>query len=154
MKKKYEAMFLFDPAVATDWDKIKAELDRLMERAEATVVVSGKWDERRLAYDIRGVKRAVYVLAYFEAEPSKIGPLERDVVLSESIVRCLVLGADHVSEEMMKEALASGGVRPADDGPPPRRRGDDREQSSGRAPAGEAVAAASQEQGPGEDERG
>ena len=117
MKKKYEAMFLFDPAVATDWDKIKAEVDRLMERSEAKVLFCGKWDERRLAYEIGGVKRAIYVLTYFEGEPAKMGTLERDTTLSEMIVRSLVVRADHVTEAQMKETLEAGAPRQMPEGP-------------------------------------
>ncbi len=101
--RKYEGMFLFDPAVATDWEAVQGELERLMKRAEARVIVMQRWDERRLAYEIRGRKRAVYALTYFEADPSKIGPLERDVQISEAILRCLVLKADHLTEDEMKE---------------------------------------------------
>ena len=122
--KKYEAMVLFDPAIATDWDKMKAEMDRLMERAGAKVLFSGKWDERRLAYEIRGVKRAVYVLTYFEAEPANIGTLERDMTLSEMIVRSLVVSAEHVSEAKMKETLEAGAPRPAPEGAYGRREGE------------------------------
>lgn len=101
--KKYEGMFLFDPAVTADWDAVQAELDRLMKRAEARVIVAQRWDERRLAYEIRGRKRAIYALTFFEAEPSKIGPLERDAQLSEAVLRCLVVDAGHLTEDEMKE---------------------------------------------------
>lgn len=104
--KTYEGMFLFDPAVTAEWEQAKAELDRLMGRAGATVIACGKWDERRLAYEISGHKRAMYVLAYFKAEADKIGGLERDAQLSEAVIRCMVLRADHVTEAAMKEALA------------------------------------------------
>ncbi|MEP0841811.1 MAG: 30S ribosomal protein S6 [Phycisphaerae bacterium] len=104
--KKYEGMFLFDPAVTADWDAVQAELGRLMKRAEARVIVMQRWDERRLAYEIRGRKRAIYALTYFEAEPGKIAGLERDAQISEAILRCLVLKADHLSEEEMKELAA------------------------------------------------
>lgn len=117
--KTYEGMFLFDPAVAAEWEQAKAELDRLMGRAGASVIVSGKWDERRLAYEISGHKRAMYVLAYFKAEADKISGLERDAQLSEAIIRCMILRADHMSEAAMKEALA-GPARvdvPTRDGP-------------------------------------
>ncbi|HOB73626.1 MAG TPA: 30S ribosomal protein S6 [Phycisphaerae bacterium] len=103
---KYEGMFLFDPAVTTDWEAVQAELERLMKRAEARVIVMQRWDERRLAYEIRGRKRAIYALTYFEADPSKIAPLERDAQISEAILRCLVLKADHLTEEEMKELAA------------------------------------------------
>ncbi len=146
MKKTYEAMFLFDPAAGTEWDKIKAEVDRLMGRAEAKVLFCGKWDERRLAYEIHGVKRAIYVLAYFEAETGKIDALERDTTLSEMIVRSLVVRADHVTEEQMKEAVASG-PRPAPEGPHDGRR------EGGWSDAPSAVGAGSEREEGGRAER-
>jgi len=142
LKRKYEAMFMFDPTAATDWDKIKAEVDRLMERAEAKVLLCGKWDERRLAYEIHGIKRAIYVLTYFEIEPSMISVLERDSGLSESIIRSLFVRADHVTEEQMKEALASGGLSPSPDAGPRFPRDEGGKDWSERRPAREPVVAA------------
>ena len=104
----YEGMFVFDPAVTNDWDSIQNEIGRLMKRAGARLIVSGEWDDRRLAYEIRGRKRGIYALTYFEAEPSKIGSMERDAQLSEAVLRCLVVRADHLTEDEMKEAVASG----------------------------------------------
>jgi len=121
-------MFLFDPALANDWDRVKAELDRLMDRAGARIIVCGKWDERRLAYEIRGFKRALYVLAYFEMEPAKIGPLERDAQLAESVIRCLIVRADHLTEEDMKKAMAGPAPPPGDFAPT----GGERESSPAR----------------------
>jgi len=102
----YEGMFLLDPAIKTDWEQIKGELDRLMDRAGARMIACGKWDDRRLAYEIRGRKRAVYALTYFEAEPDKIGGLERDVRLSEAVIRCLLMRVDHLNEEEMRNVVA------------------------------------------------
>ena len=142
MKRKYEAMFMFDPAAAIDWDKIKAEVDRLMERAEAKVLLCGKWDERRLAYEIHGIKRAIYVLTYFEIEPSMISVLERDAGLSESVIRSLFVRADHVTEEQMKEALAAGGMAPAPEAGSRFSRDEGGQDWSERRPAREPVVAA------------
>jgi small subunit ribosomal protein S6 len=114
----YEGMFLFDPAVTTDWEQIKAELDRLMARAGARMIACGKWDERRLAYEIRGWKRAVYALTYFEAEPDKIGGLERDVRLSEAVIRCLLMRVDHLSVDEMKQVVAESTQQGAPEVPP------------------------------------
>lgn len=102
----YEGMFLFDPASAIEWANVEAEMNRLMERAQARVVVMKRWDERRLAYEIRGRKRACYVLVYFRAPGDRIAGLERDVQLSEHILRCLILRVDHLEtdEEMIKAA--------------------------------------------------
>src|SRR5437016_3425158 len=96
-------MFLFDPTVTADWEAVKTELGRLLERAGARVIVLQKWDERRLSYEIRGRKRAIYALTYFEADPMKIADLERDVRLSEAVLRCMVAQANHLSDEEMHE---------------------------------------------------
>ena len=105
--KNYEGMFLFDPAVLTDWESVQKEVARLLERAGGQIVACSRWDERRLAYEIKGRKRGVYALTYFKAEPDRISGIERDVNLSESALRCLILRVDHMTDEEMKEAASS-----------------------------------------------
>ena len=102
--RTYEAMFLFDPSVGADQTKVQQEVERLMKRAGAEIIMSKKWDERKLAYEIKGRKRGCYVLTFFRADQDKITPLERDVELSESILRVLILKADHLTEEDMNKA--------------------------------------------------
>ena len=106
---QYEAMFLFDPTFGNSFERCESEIRRLMERAEAEVLFCKKWDERRLAYKIKGRKRGVYVLTYFKAPTDKILGLERDARISEDILRLLVLRADGVTHEMMEEACAARG---------------------------------------------
>ena len=100
----YEALMLFDPAFASDQDNIRKEVDRLLERAGAQLIAMHRWDERKLAYEIKKRKRGVYVLIYMRAPAQSIAPLERDVGLSEGVLRALVLRADHVTEEKMQIA--------------------------------------------------
>ncbi len=104
----YEAMFIFDPAAASNLESVQAEVDRIMTRAEAEVIVTRRLEERRITFEIEGRKRGLYVLTYFRAEGPKIGPLERDVRLSESILRALILRADHVTEEVMHNVTLGG----------------------------------------------
>jgi len=101
-------MFLFDPAAGSTLESVQTEVDRLMTRAEAEVIVTRRLEERRLAFEIDGRKRGLYVLTYFRAEGPKIGPLERDIRLSEPILRALILRADHVTEEIMQNVTLGG----------------------------------------------
>jgi small subunit ribosomal protein S6 len=110
----YEGMFLFDPAVAVEWSNVEAEVNRLIGRADGQLVACKRWDERRLAYEIRGRKRACYVLTYFRAPGDRIAALERDVQLSENILRCLVLRVDHLTDEEMKAAAEKAPEPPSD----------------------------------------
>ena len=109
---QYEAMFLFDPTFGATFENCEAEIRRLMTRAEAEILLCQRWDERRLAYKIKGRKRGVYVLVYFKAPTDKITPLERDAQLSEQILRLLVLRADGLTLEMMQQAAAARAESP------------------------------------------
>lgn len=112
---QYEGMFLIDPTFGASFENCEAEIKRLMERAEAELVFCKKWDERRLAYHINGRKRGVYVLTYFKAKPDKIVSLERDVKLSEDILRVLVLRANEITPEAMEKAMTMGAPQPEED---------------------------------------
>lgn len=130
--RTYEAMFLLDPALATDWPAAEAEVNRILSRAEAKVIGVKNWGERKLAYQIGQHKRGLYVLIFFEASPEKIVGLERDVQLSERALRVLVVRRDEMTPEKIEKALAADppprapvrgeewGSRPVRSGPPGR----------------------------------
>jgi ribosomal protein S6 len=92
-------MFLLDTAAVRDWAGIEEELRRLCGRIGANLLVAVKYDERKLAYEIKKRKRGTYVLAYFEADPEKLSEMERDIRLSEVVLRALLIRKDQLSEE-------------------------------------------------------
>ena len=102
---QYEGMFLFDPTFGGTFENCEKEIKRLIDRAGGEIILCRKWDERRLAYRIEGRKRGVYALTYFKAPPDKIRGLERDVKLSEDVLRVLVLSAKDVTPEAMERAF-------------------------------------------------
>ena len=100
VKKLYEAMFLIDSAeAAKDWDGIIDLITKMLNKIDAQVVLLKKWDERPLAYAIKRCTRGTYILSYFKADGRKITELERDVLLSERVMRALILRVDHLTEE-------------------------------------------------------
>lgn len=114
--KQYEAMFLFDPTFGTSYENCEAEIRRLIvDRAGGEIIFCRKWDERRLAYKLKGRKRGVYVLVYFKAPQERVGPLERDAELNENILRVLVLTAEGMTPELMEKAASSRGEEPGDE---------------------------------------
>jgi small subunit ribosomal protein S6 len=101
-------MFLVDSALAaSDWDGINAAIKKILKKAKVKVLYMKKWDERKLAYDIKRVSRGTYILCYFKAPGSVIHQIERDVQLSEKIVRALILRADHISEKDIEQQIPS-----------------------------------------------
>ena len=98
--RTYEGMFLLD-AGNPDFESAAAPVRDVLARANAEVLSLKPWDERRLAYEIKGRRRALYVLTYFRADPAVMQSLHHDIQLDERILRALILSADHVTEEVI-----------------------------------------------------
>src|SRR5262245_8624364 len=99
--RQYEAMFLFGANFASEVDKAVNQARGIIERHGGEILVAKKWDERKLAYEIKGNKRGLYVITYFLAPTNAVTGIERDVNLSEDIVRVLVTDASHLNKDEM-----------------------------------------------------
>ncbi|MBX3384425.1 MAG: 30S ribosomal protein S6 [Phycisphaeraceae bacterium] len=96
----YEAAFLLSQSTAADLAGAIAHInDILVTRGHAQILAMKKWDDRRLAYEIDGQKRGVYILTYFRAAGTDVAHIERDCNLSEKIMRTMILRADHLTDE-------------------------------------------------------
>jgi small subunit ribosomal protein S6 len=127
-KRLYEGMFLVDSALATaDWEGTLAFVENILKRADAEVVAIRKWGERKLAYDIEHKSRGTYILAYFKAEGPRISGIEKDVLLSEKIMRVLILTTEKRPPAMIEADIKGEprvepeGLPERDDAEPPRR---------------------------------
>ena len=72
----------------------------MIEHHAGQIIVIKKWDKRKLAYEIKGQKRGLYIIAYFTAPGAAVAAIERDVNLSEQVLRVLVTGRSSEAEEM------------------------------------------------------
>ncbi len=108
-------MFLIDSAeAAKDWDGIIELVTKMLTKIDAQILLLKKWDERPLAYPIKRCSRGTYILAYFKADGLKIHELERDVLLSERVMRAQILRTEHLTEEdVIKLATAAPATAPA-----------------------------------------
>jgi small subunit ribosomal protein S6 len=106
--KLYEAMFLVDSAEATtDWDGITAVIKSILEKGGAEIVSLKKWNDLKLAYEIKGKGKGTYILCYFKAPGSKLQDIEKDIQLSERIMRALILCAENRPTEYVKKGTLS-----------------------------------------------
>jgi len=100
--KTYECMFLLDPnKVAGDVPAAAQQLHGILERNHAEVLASRPWDDRRLAYPIKGHKKGLFYLTYFRTEGKNLVSIERDCALNEMILRSMVLRIDPKIESTM-----------------------------------------------------
>ena len=145
--RDYEAMFLLDNTAATeDFEGTAGQVDAILQKHGAEIVHKEKWDERKLAYEIKGHRRATYYLLYFRSPPQALVEMNQDVALNEVILRHLTLVLDepmdvHIEKrEAERERLAEDSRRTSLGGWGDRKRGG-RDRDRDREPAKEAAAA-------------
>jgi small subunit ribosomal protein S6 len=98
----YECLFLLDTnKVAGDVPAAAKQLHTILERNHAEILASRPWDERRLAYPIKGHKKGLYYLTYFRTEGKNLASIEHDVSLNETVLRQLTLKVDPKLVETM-----------------------------------------------------
>ncbi len=99
-KQLYEGMFLVDVAKASsDWDGVISTITKILEKSGAEIISIKKWDDRKLAYDIKGQSRGVYIISYFKVDGPKVQEIEKNLRLSEQIMRLLILNAELMTQE-------------------------------------------------------
>lgn len=101
----YEGMFLLDQRAGVEFQAGLDKVREILENAGAEVVALNKWDERKLAYPIRGQKRGTYLLGLFRVEGAKITPIERSCHLSEEVLRVMITRGEHLGEMEIEAAI-------------------------------------------------
>jgi len=103
----YEGLFMFNLQEINGELSVAVEhLREILARAEAEVVSISRWDERKLAYPIKGQKRALFLLTVFHARSTQIANIDRDVNLSELLLRAMIVRGDHLGEVELDAARA------------------------------------------------
>lgn len=88
----YEGFFLVSNNEANkDLNAVMQHIRELLEKRKAKVLAIDKWDERKLAFEIGGMRRGTYILTYFTIPNEELQDLNRELRLSELIIRYLVI---------------------------------------------------------------
>ncbi len=112
----YEGLFILDSEMYTrNPDEVSGQIDKYIAQYEGEVLVSRFWEERRLAYPIKGHRRGTYWLTYFKLDAAKVKELNRQCLISDGIVRFLFLKIEPRLVETMVEHAKAGPVRPVSD---------------------------------------
>ncbi len=90
--RRYELMLLLRPDLEDD------KLQSAVEKVTRAIVNAGgslskvsPWGKRRLAYEIQHHRDASYFLIHFDIDPSEVRGIERGLLISEEILRHLVI---------------------------------------------------------------
>ncbi len=108
MTHRYELMVIIDPEV--DERTAATNLDKFMNVVKAdggSVEKVDIWGKRKLAYEIKKHSEGIYAVVNFEATPAAAQELDRQLSLSEAVLRTKVLRQDEavvVIEEAVEAA--------------------------------------------------
>ncbi|MFM7107976.1 MAG: 30S ribosomal protein S6 [Planctomycetaceae bacterium] len=110
----YEGMFILDAGkYGRDPGGLAQQINDLIAQFGGTVLAARLWDERKLAYPIKGHRKGAYWLTYFRMPGGNLTALERQCEITEDIIRKLVLKVDdRIADALVQHVLS---------GEPPRR---------------------------------
>ena len=88
---KYESVIIINPSV--DEEKVKSLVDRFSEliNKNGKVEKVDTLGKKKLAYEVKKNREGIYVVFYFEAEPSLIAELERNYRITDEVIKFIVV---------------------------------------------------------------
>ena len=108
MTHQYELMVILDPSI--DERTVAPSLDRFLNvirQDGGTVDKVDIWGRRRLAYEIAKRSEGIYAVVNLTASPEATKELDRQLGLSEAVLRTKVLRAEELIEQRRKADEAS-----------------------------------------------
>ena len=88
---KYESVIIINPSA--DEDKVKSLIDKFSDliNKQGKVTKVDNMGKRKLAYEVKKNKEGIYVVFYFEAEPTLIAELERNYRITDEVIKFIVV---------------------------------------------------------------
>ena len=88
---KYESVIIINPSA--DEDKVKSLIDKFSDliNKQGKVTKVDTLGKKKLAYEVKKNKEGIYVVFYFEAEPTLIAELERNYRITDEIIKFIVV---------------------------------------------------------------
>ena len=92
----YETLYLVRPDIEeTELSAIQGKLAAALKENEAETIRDEKWDERDLAYEVRGYRRGAYHILTYKARPGAPAALEKHLGFHKSeIMRFITVSVD------------------------------------------------------------
>jgi small subunit ribosomal protein S6 len=91
----YEGLFILDPnRYGHDPDGISGQITALIEKFGGEILVSRLWEERRLAYPVKGQRKGTYWLIYFKLDSYQLLEVKKQCQINDNLLRVLFLKVD------------------------------------------------------------
>lgn len=89
--RKYELMYIIRPDI--EQEAVQAAVDKfqgVISNDGGEITKHDVMGKRRLAYEIKKFRDGIYVLVNFTAQPAVVAELERQLKISDEVIRHLV----------------------------------------------------------------
>jgi len=98
MQKNYELLYIVHPDLEGSTEKVTDKVVASITKAEGKVTSQEDWGKRKLAYKIAKNDFGVYVLINFSVDSESLHLVERDIRLSEEIMRSMIVVVPDIKE--------------------------------------------------------
>ena len=108
----YEGMFLLDSnKYAANPQGVSGEVLALLERVGAKVLATRPWQDGKLSYNIKGLRKGLHFLVYFSMDSRQLLEIDRLAKFNESILRLMIIKLPvALIEPMLAMATGKGEV--------------------------------------------
>jgi len=102
---KYEILYILDNDLTDDVKaKTVDKFTQVVEQMNGKIVLLDKWGTKRFAYEINKKNEGYYFLMNIEANPEVPLEIERQVSITEGVIRCMILKKDEFAKKIVKRA--------------------------------------------------
>ena len=124
----YEGMFILESnRFGRDPETVSGQVPAMIEKLGGEILISRLWEERRLAYPIRGQRKGAYWLTYFRLDSGQLADLQRQCEITDDILRVLFLKVEpRIVDTLVAHATSSPVTAAAGDGVAAAADGDDK----------------------------
>jgi len=106
--RRYELMLILRPDVADDRSKaIFERTARSITEQSGKILKDIAWGRRRMAYEIEGVRDGIYQIIVFEAPASAVAEVERVLLITEEVLRHLVIRDERKGAALRDDVIDS-----------------------------------------------
>ena len=107
--RRYELVYILQPeATEEERAKIDERVQTAIEKGQAHILKREDWGKRKLAYEVRKHSKGYYVYLVFAAHAALPAEIERQLRLSDTVMRFMTICLDRdISLEAAKAEIAA-----------------------------------------------
>lgn len=109
--RNYETLYIVDTTLTDEQiDAIISKFSEVVTGQGGEIQAAGRWDKRRLAYEVKGRREGLYILMYFSGEPAVEKELDRVFRISEEVFRHIILRIEPKDVDVTRISAAAPAV--------------------------------------------